>query len=308
MGSNRKRFKKSHNERSIDIIDFKSSFKYFKSKNPPPDMNQVIDADNEKFQHLFSSCASESSNYFEEESHNPHLCKNIQDWKLLKLNSNPGIKLIKDVFSEENQTYWSERCIKDFSSSEFKRNIDNPTLNINIKDWYEEVKADGSLVDKLRWSTLGYHHDWDSKVYSETNRGEFPGDLADLSRRISSVIGYSNYKAEAAIVNYYPLSGNLSGHTDHSEHNLAAPLISISLGLPAIFLIGDKTLDTVPCPLLLRSGDVLVMEKEARLSYHAVPRILPYPEDINFSSDHDQFLQEYLSTHRINMNIRQVNG
>ena len=79
MGSNRKRFKKSHNERSIDIIDFKSSFKYFKSKNPPPDMNQVIDADNEKFQHLFSSCASESSNYFEEESHNPHLCKNIQD-------------------------------------------------------------------------------------------------------------------------------------------------------------------------------------------------------------------------------------
>ena len=49
------------------------------------------------------------------------------------------------------------------------------------------------------------------KVYSETNRGEFPDDLADLSRRISSVIGYSNYKAEAAIVNYYPLSGNLSG-------------------------------------------------------------------------------------------------
>ena len=108
------------------------------------------------------------------------------------------------------------------------------------------------------------------KVYSETNRGEFPDDLADISRRISSVIGYSNYKAEAAIVNYYPLSGNLSGcckrilsnihystwqpigHTDHSEHNLAAPLISISLGLPAIFLIGDKTLDTVPCPLLLR--------------------------------------------------------
>ena len=42
------------------------------------------------------------------------------------------------------------------------------------------------------------------------------------------------------------------GHTDHSEVNLGAPLVSISLGLPAIFLIGGPGLDTVPCPLLLR--------------------------------------------------------
>ena len=79
------------------------------------------------------------------------------------------------------------------------------------------------------------------------------------------------------------------GHTDHSEVNLEAPLVSISLGLPAIFLIGGPSLDTVPCPLLLRfvlmadvtcdqavsrSGDVLVMERQARLCYHAVPRIM----------------------------------
>ena len=38
------------------------------------------------------------------------------------------------------------------------------------------------------------------------------------------------YMAEAAIVNFYPMTGTLSGHTDHSEHNLAAPLLSISLG------------------------------------------------------------------------------
>ena len=45
---------------------------------------------------------------------------------------------------------------------------------------------------------------------------------------------------------------NVAGHTDHSEHNLSAPLVSVSLGLPAIFLVGGPTLDTVPVPLMLR--------------------------------------------------------
>ena len=125
-------------------------------------------------------------------------------------------------------------------------------------------------MDKLRWATLGYHHDWDTKVYSENNRGEFPSDLASLSAGIVKALGGDQqYRAEAAIINYYPVNSSLSGtlwplsvcesltslppgHTDHSEVNLEAPLVSISLGLPAIFLIGGPSLDTVPCPLLLR--------------------------------------------------------
>ena len=137
------------------------------------------------------------------------------------------------------------------------------------------------VVDKLRWATLGYHHDWDTKVYSEDDRGEFPADLASLSAGIVKALGGDTlYKAEAAIVNYYPanscLSGetlvtsdqwlrsSLPGHTDHSEINLGAPLVSISLGLPAIFLIGGPSLDTVPSPLLLRW---LVMAHEGQMSH-----------------------------------------
>ena len=58
-----------------------------------------------------------------------------------------------------------------------------------------------------------------------------------------------------------------AGHTDHSEDNLSAPLLSISLGQPAIFLIGGSSLATVPAAILLRSGDVLLMERESRLAY-----------------------------------------
>ena len=37
------------------------------------------------------------------------------------------------------------------------------TLSLSILR-YEEAVKDKSVIDKLRWSTLGYHHDWDTKV------------------------------------------------------------------------------------------------------------------------------------------------
>ena len=80
-----------------------------------------------------------------------------------------------------------------------------------------------------------------------------------------------------------------AGHTDQSEHNLSAPLLSISLGQAAIFLIGGSSLDTVPSAVLLRSGDILLMERESRLAYHAVPRILTEPAA---TEQHQDFVQE----------------
>ena len=85
------------------------------------------------------------------------------------------------------------------------------------------------------------------------------------------------------------------GHTDHSEDNLSAPLLSISLGQPAIFLIGGSSLATVPSALLLRSGDVLLMERESRLAYHAVPRILSDPAPTSEQEEQDFVQETFLS-------------
>lgn len=52
-------------------------------------------------------------------------------------------------------------------------------------------------------------------------------DLNLLSCTIARVIGFNNFKAEAAIVNYYALDSSIGGHTDHSEKNKEAPLISV---------------------------------------------------------------------------------
>jgi alkylated DNA repair protein alkB family protein 1 len=79
-------------------------------------------------------------------------------------------------------------------------------------------------------------------------------------------------------------------------------------------------LDDLPCAMYLRSGDIIMMSRDARLAYHAVPRILRHQElatlltqdiECDISSERRrslQCLEKYLSNSRINVNIRQVEG
>ena len=86
----------------------------------------------------------------------------------------------------------------------------------------------------------------------------------------------SSFHAEAGIVNYYHMDSTLSGHTDHSEKDLSHPLLSLSFGQSAIFLIGGPTKQVRPKALLLNSGDIVIMSGQSRLAYHGVPKILSH--------------------------------
>lgn len=86
-----------------------------------------------------------------------------------------------------------------------------------------------------------------------------------------------------------------------------------SLGNAAIFLIGGLTRDVVPTPILLRSGDIVVMSgPSCRRAYHGVPRILEgtmpaYLDEGNIvAGDSWAPYARYMHTARININVRQV--
>lgn len=64
------------------------------------------------------------------------------------------------------------------------------------------------------------------QIYSESSKDVFPADLTELCQYVASAIGFKDFNAEAAIVNFYHMDSTLSGHTDHSEDNLEAPLFS----------------------------------------------------------------------------------
>jgi alkylated DNA repair protein alkB homolog 1 len=94
------------------------------------------------------------------------------------------------------------------------------------------------------------------------------------------------------------------------EYRVQHFMIRSSLGCAAIFLIGGKTRDSEPTPILLRSGDVVIMSGPvARRAYHGVPRILedtlpPHLQDCQ--EEGWEPFKAYLKSTRINVNVRQV--
>lgn len=64
-------------------------------------------------------------------------------------------------------------------------------------------------------------------MYNETDKTEFPEDLKELSQTVVNIASGLVFEPQAAIINYYNIGSTLSGHTDHSEPNLEAPLLSL---------------------------------------------------------------------------------
>lgn len=156
-------------------------------------------------------------------------------WQVYEVADRPGLLFIKNPFTRRGQRYWIARCLRDYPKAPHAVNLNPKLFSADaIDDWWTQLQRTPlhsrdmeMLKNGMRWATLGYHHDWDTKVYAEHKKHKFPADLAKLSQYIAKVLGFKEeYSAEAAIVNFYPLGSTLAGHTDHSEKNLEAPLFS----------------------------------------------------------------------------------
>lgn len=85
---------------------------------------------------------------------------------------------------------------------------------------------------------------------------------------------------EACLVNYYGPDARMGLHRDQDEQDLAAPVLSVSLGDTGLFRIGGSTRKAPTRVLELVSGDVLVLAGTDRLAYHGIDRILPGSSDL----------------------------
>lgn len=80
---------------------------------------------------------------------------------------------------------------------------------------------------------------------------------------------------EACLINYYSPKAKMGLHIDNDEEDFDAPILSISLGDDARFRLGGKERKDPTKSVLLRSGDVMLLEGEDRLAYHGVDKIYP---------------------------------
>lgn len=140
--------------------------------------------------------------------------------------------------------------------SKFTKNVTNDFWTA----WNTENDSQVRIATKkaMRWTTLGYHYDWTNKIYNEDNKSPFPRELDALMSLFAQALNFKNFKSEAAIINFYHIGTTLSAHVDQSEI-CSAPLFSVSFGQSAIFLIGGKSRDDEALPIMINSGDVVIM-------------------------------------------------
>jgi DNA oxidative demethylase len=78
---------------------------------------------------------------------------------------------------------------------------------------------------------------------------------------------------DCCLVNHYPEGARMGLHRDADEADFSWPVLSISLGDPALFRMGGRERTDPTTSVLLESGDVVLIGGEARLAYHGIDRI-----------------------------------
>lgn len=97
-----------------------------------------------------------------------------------------------------------------------------------------------------------------------------PACFAELALRAAAEAGFENFQPDACLINRYEPGARLSLHQDKDEGSMDAPIVSVSLGLPAVFLFGGLNRNDRPARYRLLHGDVAVWGGPSRLAYHGV--------------------------------------
>ena len=101
-----------------------------------------------------------------------------------------------------------------------------------------------------------------------------PDSLLRLARDAAAACGFAGFVPDACLINRYQPGARLSLHQDKDERDFGEPIVSVSLGVPAVFLFGGIKRSDRTKRVAVRHGDVVVWGGPARLNYHGV---LPLP-------------------------------
>ena len=146
----------------------------------------------------------------------------------------------------------------------------------------------------LGWVTdrTGYRYDAIDPVNGQP-WPRMPEPFLKLATDAAAAAGFENFVPDGCLINRYEPGAKLSLHQDKDEQDFTKPIVSVSLGIPAVFLFGGLNRSDKAARLKLTHGDVAVWGGPARLRYHGV---MPLKED------HHPLVGRY----RINLTFRKA--
>lgn len=122
---------------------------------------------------------------------------------------------------------------------------------------------------------------------------EMPQAFLSLAARAAAEAGFHDFVPDACLINRYAPGTRLSLHQDKNERDMRQPIVSVSLGVPAVFLFGGLKRPDKASRILLTHGDVVVWGGPDRLRYHGV---------LALKENH----HPRLGNHRINLTFRKA--
>jgi len=120
-----------------------------------------------------------------------------------------------------------------------------------------------------------------------------PELLFRLATTAAAEAGFAKFVPDACLINRYEIGARLSLHQDKDEKDFTQPIVSVSLGIPAVFLFGGLKRTDKTTRVQLTHGDIVVWGGPARLRYHGV---------LALKEDHHPLLGAY----RINLTFRKA--
>jgi len=115
----------------------------------------------------------------------------------------------------------------------------------------------------------GYRYDAQDPVSGKT-WPPMPALFEQLALEAAAAVGFEGFVPDACLINHYVPGAKLSLHQDRDERDRCQPIVSVSLGLPAVFQFGGLTRSGPLQRTRLESGDVVVWGGPSRLAYHGV--------------------------------------
>lgn len=120
-----------------------------------------------------------------------------------------------------------------------------------------------------------------------------PASFFELARCAAERAGFPGFEPDACLINRYEPGARLSLHQDKDESDFDAPIVSVSLGAPAVFLFGGEKRKSPPARVPLEHGDVVVWGGPARLRFHGVAPL-------------KAGWHPFASSHRLNLTLRRA--
>ena len=134
-----------------------------------------------------------------------------------------------------------------------------------------EMSAAMTSCGSVGWVSDGKGYRYSpTDPHTGTNWPDMPDAMLEVAQRAARAFGAAGYHPDACLINRYIPGAKMGLHQDRDEADFSQPVVSLSFGATAQFMIGGPSRSDPTRVIQLEHGDALVFGGDARLAYHGI--------------------------------------